>query len=98
MADDDAVLPAKLLEAVDLAAAGDWQGGHEIVQEHEGHPLADWIHAVAHRMEGDLGNARYWYRRCGRPVPEGASFEDELREIRAALTTVVRVPKGKSRR
>jgi hypothetical protein len=36
-------------------------------------------------MEGDLGNARYWYRRCGRALREDVSFERELREIRAAL-------------
>jgi hypothetical protein len=37
-------------------------------------------------MEGDLGNARYWYRRCGRKLREGTSTDAELREIRAALT------------
>ena len=24
---------------------------------------ADWLHAVLHKIEGDDGNARYWYRR-----------------------------------
>jgi hypothetical protein len=85
MAEHDPALTAKLLEAVQLALAGDWQAGHLIVQDHEGQPFADWIHAVAHRMEGDLGNARYWYRRCGRALREDVSFERELREIRAAL-------------
>jgi hypothetical protein len=28
---------------------------------------AAWLHAYLHRREGDLGNARYWYRRAGRP-------------------------------
>jgi hypothetical protein len=76
--------PAAFAAAVDLALGGDWEGAHRIVQDHEGEPIADWIHAVAHRMEGDLGNARYWYRRCGRD-PGGLSTEDELRLIRAAL-------------
>jgi hypothetical protein len=30
-----------------------------------------WVHAYLHRVEGDLENARYWYRRAGRPVEEG---------------------------
>jgi hypothetical protein len=27
-----------------------------------------WVHAYLHRSEGDLDNARYWYRRAQRPV------------------------------
>jgi hypothetical protein len=36
-------------------------------------------------MEGDLGNARYWYRRCNRAFREGVTTADELAEIRWAL-------------
>ncbi len=28
-----------------------------------------WVHAYLHRVEGDLDNARYWYRQAQRPVP-----------------------------
>jgi hypothetical protein len=75
----------KLREAVALALGGDWLAAHLIAQEHEGDELANWIHAVVHRMEGDLDNARYWYARCRRSLREGVSAEDELREIQAAL-------------
>ena len=75
----------KLLAAVDLALKGDWQGAHRVAQDHEGDELADWLHAVAHRMEGDLGNARYWYGRCRRQLGDDVSVDAELREIRAAL-------------
>jgi hypothetical protein len=78
-------LVAKLVTAVELALAGDWQGAHLIAQDHEGDPLADWLHGVAHRMEGDLANARYWYERCGRPLREDAPVDVDLGEIRAAL-------------
>jgi hypothetical protein len=27
-----------------------------------------WVHAYLHRVEGDLPNARYWYRQAQRPV------------------------------
>jgi hypothetical protein len=77
---------AKLLEAVDLALEGDWQGAHLIAQAHEEDPIANWIHAVVHRMEGDLANARYWYGRCDRQLRDDVSTETELREIRAALS------------
>ena len=75
----------RLVEAVERALAGDWERAHVIVQNHEGDPIADWIHAVVHRMEGDLGNARYWYTRCGRLQRDEVSTQDELREIREAL-------------
>jgi hypothetical protein len=55
-----------LLRAIDLAAAGSWDEAHAIVQRDEADPTAAWIHAVLHKIEGDLGNARYWYRRAGR--------------------------------
>ena len=43
-----------------------------------------WIHAYLHRKEGDDGNAAYWYRRAGKPVPR-ISLEEEWREIVNAL-------------
>jgi len=75
----------RLREAVSRALAGDWQSAHEIVDKHEEEENARWIHAVVHRMEGDLDNARYWYGRCRRELREGVPVEDELREIQAAL-------------
>jgi hypothetical protein len=78
-------LKAKLNKAVAHALEGDWRSAHEIVQKHEEDDVAAWIHAVVHRMEGDLDNARYWYSRCGRSLREGVSTEAELREIEAAL-------------
>ena len=74
-----------LTAAVDLALQGDWQGAHLVAQDHEGDEFANWLHAVAHRMEGDLANARYWYGRCGRRLREDVPVEAELRELRAAL-------------
>lgn len=80
-----AALVPKLLAAVELALKGDWQGAHRVAQDHEGDALADWLHAVAHRMEGDLGNARYWYGRCRRQLRDDVSVDAELGQIRAAL-------------
>lgn len=76
----------ELLEAVELALRGDWPSAHRIAQERDDDEIANWIHAVVHRMEGDLENARYWYRRCGRELRDGVSFEAELEEIRAVLS------------
>ena len=74
-----------LLEAVDLALAGNWQRAHEIAQEREDEPIANWIHGVVHWIEGDLGNARYWFSRAGRRFDAHATPEEALRAVRAAL-------------
>ncbi len=71
------------LEAIRLAAAGDWDGAHKIVQD-DPSPEGAWVHAHLHRVEGDLGNAGYWYRRAGKPVATG-DLAAERRAIEAAL-------------
>ena len=83
----DAALKGRLLQAVEHALAGDWQAAHLIAQDHEGERLADWIHAVAHRMEGDVSNAAYWYGRCGRREIEQLPTDAELRLIRDELAS-----------
>jgi hypothetical protein len=84
----DAGLRRKLLDAVQVALGGDWQAAHLVAQDHEDEPLANWLHAIVHRMEGDLGNAGYWYARCGRKLPADVSTDGELRE----LSEVLRAP------
>ena len=74
-----------LREAVALALAGDWNRAHEIVQQDEDDPTACWIHAVLHRIEGDFGNARYWYRRAHRNAPTELAAAAELQEILSGL-------------
>jgi hypothetical protein len=77
----------ELRKAVALAQSDDWQAAHLIAQDYEGDPLANWIHAVVHRMEGDLSNASYWYRRCGHDFREEVSTQEELGEIATALAS-----------
>ena len=75
---------APALEALWWAAKDDWTKAHEIAQEHEGEAPCDWVHAYLHRVEGDLGNAGYWYRRAKRPPATGA-LKAEWAAIIAAL-------------
>lgn len=72
-------VPAWLRAALDCLERGAWDRAHELVQ-HEVDVRAAWIHAHLHRVEGDLGNAAYWYRIAGRPV-----CRDELARERGAL-------------
>lgn len=74
--------PNELLQALDAALAGDWHKAHEIVQEDESDPMACWIHAVLHKIEGDAWNSRYWYARTGHGYGEWADPREELAVIR----------------
>jgi hypothetical protein len=40
-----------------------WKKAHAICQTAEGTYDYDLVHALAHWIEGDLGNRDYWYRR-----------------------------------
>ena len=64
-------------------AKGEWDQAHKLVQD-EPTAEAAWVHAYLHRVEGDLGNAGYWYRRAGKPVATGP-LEAEWEEIVQAL-------------
>lgn len=59
------------LEALWWAGKGEWERAHAIVMRSEGDADAAWVHAYLHRVEGDIGNAHYWYRQARRPAAEG---------------------------
>ena len=56
-----------LLTAIEAALAGDWETSHNIVQVYNddvnNSNIANWIHAVLHKIEGDESNSKYWYAR-----------------------------------
>ena len=74
----------QIVEALNHAQADRWQEAHNIVQDIDS-PEAYWIHAYLHRVEGDDGNAAYWYRRAGRPFPT-TDTQQELRDLVSELT------------
>ena len=71
-------------EALWHAGRGDWDAAHKLVQQDEGEPKHDWVHAHLHRVEGDLSNAGYWYRRAKQPVETGP-LDAEWTKIVAAM-------------
>ena len=75
----------ELLRATELALAGDWDAAHQLVQQHESDATAAWIHAVLHKMEGDLSNSRYWYRRADQMKHVDDEPRAELAAIQAEL-------------
>jgi hypothetical protein len=50
------------LKALWYDLQGDWNQAHILVQD-ESDTESAWVHAYLHRKEGDIPNARYWYKR-----------------------------------
>ena len=59
---------------------GDWEAAHGIAQDIET-PMGSWLHALMHLIEGDLGNARYWFVEAGRPVKKPSQIDELWDEI-----------------
>jgi hypothetical protein len=82
----DAAPPADVrpaLAAMWHEAKGDWDAAHRLAQAADDAEGA-WVHAYLHRVEGDLGNAGYWYRRAGK-APSEQPLRDEWAVIVKAL-------------
>jgi hypothetical protein len=71
------------LAALWWAAKGQWDAAHKVVQDEDDNNSA-WVHAYLHRVEGDLGNAGYWYRRAGQAVAI-VPLDQEWKQIAATL-------------
>ncbi len=75
-----------LMMAVNLALEGDWDASHNIAQDYSD-STANWIHAVLHKIEGDVWNSRYWYARsAGKSYEDFADARDELLQIQKSLS------------
>ena len=86
---------ADLNRALALLEARDWQAAHEIVQKDES-DLAAWLHGIVHTLEGDLDNARYWYRRVRRAFPGPEAVAAEIARARRALADQPRPTQDKA--
>ncbi len=73
-----------IAEAARYLEQGQWQKAHELVQDDES-PLSCWAHGIVHLLEGDLDNARYWYRQAGRAFPRDANPTAEITALSNAV-------------
>ena len=67
----------------------DWHQSHQTIDSASDKDSA-WVHAYLHRKEGDLSNARYWYRRSGKPESR-LSLSEERQEIVLALLGITKL-------
>lgn len=62
------------------AKKGRWEQSHNIAQDiHTKH--GSWIHALLHLIEGDVGNAHYWFAKAGKSAGKSAEIEELWQEI-----------------
>lgn len=83
----DSTPPAGLspeLTALWHAKAGNWDASHDIAQDIHT-PVGSWIHALLHLIEGDIGNAGYWFHRAGRPSAGRGQIDAEWDRIASEL-------------
>jgi hypothetical protein len=80
------------LQALWWARRGDWDKAHKLVQD-ETSGEAAWVHAYLHRVEGDLGNARYWYAQAGQPAAGGDLDAEWAALVDALLPAGAKRPK-----
>jgi hypothetical protein len=66
-------------------AHGAWEIAHGLVQDDPSREAA-WVHAHLHRVEGDLPNAAYWYRKAGQPIAQDA-IDVEWARLVSTLTS-----------
>ena len=83
----DAAPPAELspeLTALWHTKADNWVQAHNIAQDIHT-PMGSWIHALLHLIEGDIGNAGYWFSRANRPVRTPDEIDSEWIAIATEL-------------
>ena len=85
--DLDAPPPAAspMLRALWHGLRGEWDAAHELAQAQDNDEGA-WVHAWLHRVEGDLGNADYWYGRAGRPSRRDDTRAEALQIAQALMS------------
>ena len=59
---------------------GNWDESHNIAQDIQT-PMGSWLHAHLHLVEGDTGNAGYWYSRAGKPSRTRSQIDAEWIEL-----------------
>jgi hypothetical protein len=73
-----------IVKAVRHLEQGQWKAAHALVQN-DASSLGCWAHGIVHLIEGDLDNAKYWYRRAHRPLPDGNTAKAEIAALKASI-------------
>lgn len=84
---NDSVPPAEsslALQSLWHTKADNWEQAHDIAQDLHT-PMGSWLHALLHLIEGDTGNAGYWFRKAGKPVRSISEIDGLWNDIATEL-------------
>lgn len=81
----------QLIQACNLALQGEWDASHNIAQDYSD-PIANWIHAVLHKIEGDVWNSNYWYART-QGLKSGAKHYEDFSDANEELEAIQNILK-----
>ena len=73
-----------IAKVVQHLEAGEWQSAHSLAQK-DATALGCWAHGLVHLIEGDLENAKYWYRRAHRVFPKDGDPQAEIAALAVAV-------------
>lgn len=73
--------------AVQAALDGDWDASHRIAQDYSD-ATSNWLHAVLHKIEGDIANSHYWYARTSSNGVNARNYADFI-DVREELTAIL---------
>jgi len=75
------------LKSLWLAKKERWEDSHNIAQDIMT-SMGSRIHGLLHTIEGDLGNAGYWYSKAGVPAILPSGIDDEWKILVEELISV----------
>jgi hypothetical protein len=85
---NDTEPPASLSEGAQALwhlKKGNWDESHNIAQDLHT-PMGSWIHGLLHVIEGDQGNANYWFAKAGKPSCRLADADALWAQIAAVVS------------
>ena len=63
------------IAVLNTAKQGNWDKAHHQIQAYTD-PMACLIHAYLDRIEGDIANAKYWYKRADTSMPDNTQEQE----------------------
>jgi hypothetical protein len=73
------------LKALEYIEEDDWVASHRLIQDYTD-PWSCCFHGYLHWLEGDIGNAQYWYQRANVKFPQtslSVEFNKLVSEVNA---------------
>lgn len=68
------------LKSLWFTKVGEWENAHNIAQDIPSR-MGSWIHGLLHAIEGDMGNAGYWFHKANETPIAKSQIDSEWERI-----------------